>query len=66
VKIDHDVNYSKSQPLRANTGTRSSLTTLIKSKKEMKWQESTLCKLKLKKWQDTTWIANKVSMLNIS
>jgi hypothetical protein len=69
------VKFFKSQPQRVNTKARSIVANPHEVNKEIKWQESIWCKLKLKKLflylilsigcrfikRDTTWIANKVS-----
>jgi hypothetical protein len=80
VEIDYMVWSTPSHNLqRVNAKARSNVATLMKSKGKT-WQDSVLCKLKLKKLflclilsigclfikRDTTWIINKVLMLNIA
>jgi hypothetical protein len=79
VKIDHAMWSSPNHNLEESKSNQDQMWQPSWSKKEIKWQESVWCKLKLKKLflylilsigcrsirRDTIWIANKVSMLTL-
>jgi hypothetical protein len=79
-KLIFHVKYSKSQAPRVKMTKQDQVWQSSWSQKEMKWQQSILCKLKLKNCilylilsigcryikRNTTWVANKVSILKIA
>jgi hypothetical protein len=79
VKIDHMVWSTLSHNLKESMPKQDQVWQPSYSQKEMKWQDSILCKLKLKELilyliisigcrsikRDTTWITSKISMLTL-
>jgi hypothetical protein len=58
----YGVKFSKSQPQKSQRKARSNVATLMKSKK-MKWQESTLCKLKIEEKYFIFYLEYKIAAL---